>query len=96
LYFGGKSGNKSLARFSATKRLQLSPSHASFFARNVGIGVGAVVVDDMSGLLLRVAQPSADESQGPQLAKLLPVRDDRADDGHCPLDAVDRHHVPQR
>jgi hypothetical protein len=58
--------------------------------------MGAVVVDDMSGLLLRVAQPLVGKLPGSQLAKLLPVRDDRADDGYCPADAVDRHHFPQR
>jgi hypothetical protein len=57
--------------------------------------VGVVVVDDISGLLLRVAQPSAGEFQSPQLPKLLPVRDDWADDGHRPLHPVDRHHIPQ-
>jgi len=58
--------------------------------------MGVAVVDDMSGLLLRAAQPLVGELPGSQLAKLLPVRDDRADDGYPPSDAVDRHHVPQR
>jgi hypothetical protein len=50
----------------------------------------------MSGLLLWVGQPSAGEPQGVQLAELLAIGNEWADDGHRPLDAVDRQHLPER
>ena len=31
-----------------------------------------------------------------QLAELLVIRDERAEDGHRPSDAVDREHLPKR